>query len=118
VARALRIEPLRLQRLVFLSRQGFAHTISLRTALTLSGRRFVGAYPQYKGWLAQNYSAGPAPKRYTQQQQAGRSRRRAGGAGAGADAGPGSSSSSSSSSGYDEGGIDADEDEDEDVQDY
>jgi hypothetical protein len=67
VARALRIEPLRLQRLVFLSRTGLAATISLRTALTLSGRKFVGAYPQYAKWLAQHYSAGKAPRRYRPQ---------------------------------------------------
>lgn len=64
VARALRIEPLRLQRLVFLSRQGLAGTVSLRNALTLSGRKFVGAYPRYPKWLAAVYSAGNAPQRY------------------------------------------------------
>lgn len=64
VARALRIEPLRLQRLVFLSRQGLAGTINLRTALTLSGHKFVGLYPKYPSWLAHVYSGGSAPKRY------------------------------------------------------
>ena len=64
VARALRIEPLRLQRLAFLSRQGLAGTISLRTALTLSGRKFVLLYPQYPAWLGQAYSRGNAPRRY------------------------------------------------------
>lgn len=64
VARALRIEPLRLQRLVYLSRQGLAGTINLRNALTLSGRKFVGSYPKYAAWLAQAYSAGNAPRRY------------------------------------------------------
>jgi hypothetical protein len=64
VARALRIEPLRLQRLVFLSRQGLAGTISLRNALTLSGRKFVLIYPKYPAWLGHAYSRGDAPKRY------------------------------------------------------
>lgn len=64
VARALRIEPLRLQRLTFLSRQGLAGTISLRNTLTLSGRKFVGLYPRYPAWLADAYSAGNPPKRY------------------------------------------------------
>jgi hypothetical protein len=64
VARALRIEPLRLQRLVFLKRQGLAGTINLRTALTLSGRKFVGLYPKYPAWLARAYSGANAPKRY------------------------------------------------------
>lgn len=64
VARALRIEPLRLQRLVFLSRQGLAGTISLRNALTLSGRKFMGLYPRYRAWLAHAYSRGNPPKRY------------------------------------------------------
>jgi hypothetical protein len=64
VARALRIEPLRLQRLVFLSRQGLAGTVNLTNALTLSGRKFVGLYPKYPRWLAAVYSAGNAPQRY------------------------------------------------------
>lgn len=64
VARALRVEPLRLQRLVFLSRQGLSNTIGLRAALTLSGRKFVGLYPHYTRWLQDNYSAGNAPLRY------------------------------------------------------
>lgn len=64
VARALRIEPLRLQRLVFLSRQGLAGTVNLTNALTLSGRKFVGLYPKYPKWLAAVYSAGNAPQRY------------------------------------------------------
>jgi hypothetical protein len=64
VARALRIEPLRLQRLVFLMGQGLAGTINLRNALTLSGRKFVLLYPQYPAWLARAYSRGNAPKRY------------------------------------------------------
>ncbi len=69
VARALRIEPLRLQRLVYLSRQGIAGTISLRNALTLSGRKFVLLYPKYPAWLAHAYSGGNAPKRYAAVQQ-------------------------------------------------
>jgi len=64
VARALRIEPLRLQRLVFLSRQGMAGSINLRNALTLSGCKFVSLYPRYPAWLAQVYSSGNPPKRY------------------------------------------------------
>eukprot|EP00775_Hariotina_reticulata_P012113 gene12113-12252_t len=58
VARALRIEPLRLQRLVFLTKHQLAGTISLKAALTLSGRQFTMAYPSYKAWLAKEYSSG------------------------------------------------------------
>lgn len=71
VARALRIEPLRLQRLVFLSRQGLAGTVNLRNALTLSGRKFVLLYPKYPAWLAHEYSGGNAPKRYAAVQSVG-----------------------------------------------
>jgi len=64
VARALRIEPLRLQRLVFLTKHRLARTISLKAALTLSGRQFTIAYPRYRAWLAREYSSGDVPRQY------------------------------------------------------
>ena len=64
VARALRIEPLRLQRLVYLKRQRMAASISLKAAVSMSGRQFVIAYPGYKTWLAAKYSAGGVPSQY------------------------------------------------------
>lgn len=58
VARALRIEPLRLARLAFLLEQHQAATLSLKAALTMSGRQFVAAFPRYAPWLAARYSGG------------------------------------------------------------
>lgn len=64
VARALRIEPLRLQRLVYLQRQRRAQTVSLKAAVSMSGRQFIMTYPGYGRWLADRYSAGGVPKQY------------------------------------------------------
>ncbi|WIA08420.1 hypothetical protein OEZ85_007858 [Tetradesmus obliquus] len=64
VARALRIEPLRLLRLTFLLRSRMAASCSLKAAVSMSGRQFVGQYPGYAAWLAQHYSAGGVPRQY------------------------------------------------------
>jgi hypothetical protein len=64
VARALRIEPLRLLRLTYLARMRKAASSSLKAAVSMSGREFVGAYPGYAAWLAEHYSAGGVPRQY------------------------------------------------------
>eukprot|EP00879_Flechtneria_rotunda_P032994 GHRR01036504.1.p1 GENE.GHRR01036504.1~~GHRR01036504.1.p1 ORF type:complete len:140 (+),score=52.13 GHRR01036504.1:473-892(+) len=64
VARAVRLEPLRLARLTYLVRQHLAATVTLKAAVSMSGRQFVTAYPGYKGWLAKHYSAGEVPRQY------------------------------------------------------
>ncbi|WIA28480.1 hypothetical protein OEZ86_011024 [Tetradesmus obliquus] len=64
VARALRIEPLRLLRLTFLLRSRMAASCSLKAAVSMSGRQFVAQYPGYAAWLAQRYSAGGVPRQY------------------------------------------------------
>jgi hypothetical protein len=64
VARALRIEPLRLLRLTYLARERKAASSSLKAAVSMSGRQFVGMYPSYAAWLAQHYSAGGVPRQY------------------------------------------------------
>lgn len=64
VARAVRIEPLRLQRLVYLHRRKLARTLSLKAAVSMSGRQFALAYPGYSSWLAEKYSAGNAPRQF------------------------------------------------------
>jgi hypothetical protein len=64
VARALRIEPLRLLRLTYLVRSRMAASSSLKAAVSMSGRQFVALYPGYAGWLAQQYSGGGVPRQY------------------------------------------------------
>lgn len=64
VARALRVEPLRVMRLVYLHSMRRAAGISLRAAVSMTGRQFVLLYPGYKAWLAHNYSAGGVPRLY------------------------------------------------------
>ncbi|KAF6242095.1 hypothetical protein COO60DRAFT_1606660 [Scenedesmus sp. NREL 46B-D3] len=64
VARALRIEPLRLLRLTYLARMRKAAGSSLKAAVSMSGRQFVAAHPGYAPWLAQQYSAGGVPRHY------------------------------------------------------
>jgi hypothetical protein len=65
VARSLRIEPLRLARLTYLLRSRAAGRISLKAAVSMSGRQFLAAFPGYGPWLAAHYSGGGGvPRQY------------------------------------------------------
>jgi hypothetical protein len=58
VARALNLEPFRLQRLAYLSSTGRQGLISMRAALTLSRPQFRRAYPRFDEWAATRGGSG------------------------------------------------------------
>ncbi|KAF8072563.1 hypothetical protein HT031_000223 [Scenedesmus sp. PABB004] len=64
IARALRMEELRLARLAFLSAGRRGVPTGLKAAVSMSGRAFVATHPGYPAWLAARYSAGAVPRQY------------------------------------------------------